>query len=80
MKKVFSLMLLLATMLTFAACGGDDEPDNTKLSKTAHSMYHADTQTLEGTNMTDLVWESDNEFVATVKNSAITGQYVVRPL
>ena len=76
MKKVFSLMLLLATMLTFAACGGDDEPDNTKLSKTAYSMYHEDTQTIEGTNVTDLVWESDNEFVATVKNSAITGQYV----
>lgn len=28
MKKVFSLMLLLATMLTFAACSGDDEPEN----------------------------------------------------
>ena len=30
MKKVISLMLLFATMLTFTACGGDDEPDNTK--------------------------------------------------
>ena len=28
MKKVFSLMLLLATMLTFTACGSDDEPEN----------------------------------------------------
>ena len=30
MKKVFSLMLLLATLLTFTACGGgdDDEPEN----------------------------------------------------
>lgn len=28
MKKVFSLMLLLATMLTFAACSSDDEPEN----------------------------------------------------
>lgn len=28
MKKVFSLMLLLATILTFTACGDDDEPKN----------------------------------------------------
>lgn len=28
MKKVFSLMLLLATMLTFTACSSDDEPEN----------------------------------------------------
>lgn len=27
MKKVFSLMLLLATMLTFTACSSDDEPE-----------------------------------------------------
>lgn len=46
MKKVISLMLLFATMLTFTACGGVDEPDNTKLSKTAYSMYREDTQTI----------------------------------
>lgn len=28
MKKLFSLMLLLATMLTFTACNSDDEPEN----------------------------------------------------
>lgn len=27
MEKVFSLMLLLATMLTFTACGGDDKDE-----------------------------------------------------
>lgn len=63
MKKQFSLMLLLATVLMFTACGGDDEPDNIKLSKTTYSMYHEDTQTIEGTNLADIVWESDNEFV-----------------
>ena len=69
-------MLLLATMLVFTACGSDDEPDNIKLSKTTYSMYHEDAQTIEGTNVADIVWESDNEFVATVKNGTITGQYV----
>lgn len=77
MKKLFSLMLLLATMVVFTACGGDDdEPDNTNLSKTTYSMYHEDTQTIEGTNLTDIVWEPENEFVAVVENGAITGQYV----
>ncbi|MDE7410412.1 MAG: hypothetical protein K2M94_00020 [Paramuribaculum sp.] len=74
MKRLFSLMLPLTTMLMFTACG--DEPDNIKLSKTTYTMYHEDTQTIEGTNVADIVWESDNEFVATIKNGTITGQYV----
>lgn len=77
MKKEFSLMLLLATLFTFTACGGDDdEPDNTKLSQTSYTMYHEDTQDIKGSNLSDIVWSSENEFVATVKNNVITGQYV----
>lgn len=41
MKKLFSLMLLIATMLTFTACGGDDkdEPKDTlKGTEWTHSM------------------------------------------
>jgi len=77
MKKVFSLMLLLATQLTFTACSGDDvEPDNTKLSQTSYTMYHEDTQNIKGSNVSDIVWSSENEFVATVKNNVITGKYV----
>lgn len=75
MKKVFSLMLLLATMVTFTACG-DDEPDNTNLSQTSYAMYHEGTQVIEGNNLSDISWQSDNEFVATIKNNVITGQYV----
>lgn len=41
MKKLFPLMLLIATMLTFTACGGDDEPDVlTPAQKTALSAMH----------------------------------------
>lgn len=77
MKKAFSLMLQLTTLLTFTACGGsDDEPDNTKLSQTSYTMYHEDTQDIKGTNLSDVVWDSENEFVATVKNNVITGQCV----
>lgn len=69
-------MLLFATLLSFTSCGGDDEPDNTKLSQTSYTMYHEDTQEIKGSNLSDIVWSSENEFVATVKNNVITGQYV----
>ncbi len=74
-------MLLFATMLTFTACGGDDERGQHKvIQRTAYSMYHEDTQTIEGTNVADLVWESDNEFVATVKTAQLQGSTLARPL
>lgn len=68
-------MLLLATLFMFTACG-DDELDNIKLSKTTYTMNHKESQKIEGTNVADIVWNSDNEFVATVKDNTITGQYV----
>lgn len=77
MKKVFSLMLPLATLFTLTACGGsDDEPDGTKLSQSSYTMYHEDTQEIKGSNLSDILWNSENEFVATVKNNVITGQFV----
>lgn len=68
-------MLLLATLFMFTACG-DDELDNIKLSKTTYTMNHKESQKIEGTNVADIVWNPDNEFVATVKDNTITGQYV----
>lgn len=52
MKNVFSLMLLLATMLTFTACGGDDdEPDMSYLTEQQKavlpSLHGSFTSTLE---------------------------------
>lgn len=52
MKKVFSLMLLLATMLTFTACGSDDdEPDMSYLTEQQKavlpSLHGTFTSTLE---------------------------------
>lgn len=42
MKKLFSLMLLLATMLTFTACGGDDdEPDMSYLTEQQKAVLPA---------------------------------------
>ena len=76
MKKVFSLMLLFATFLVFLPACSDDEPDKSKLSQNIYTMYSEETQDIKGTNLSDVIWDSDNEFAATVKNNVITGRYV----
>lgn len=77
MKKLFSIMLLLATVLSFTACGSDnDEPDDVKLSKSSYTLYHEGTAMIQGSNLSNLSWSPDNEFVATVKNNVITANYV----
>lgn len=76
MKKVFSLTLLLAASCVLTSCGDDDEPGNEKLSQTSYLLHHDTTRSIEGKNVSNLAWRSDNEFVATVKNGEITGQLV----
>ncbi len=76
MKKVFSLMLLLATILTFTACSDDDEPDDAKLSTNSYTLYHDSAQLIEGTGIDDLTWDSENEFVATVEDGMVKGMFV----
>lgn len=78
MRKLFPFMLLSAALITFSSCGDDEKKDLNvpKLTKTSYTMHQADVQAIKGTNIEDLAWESDNEFVATVENSSITGMYV----
>ena len=76
MKKVFSLMLLFATMLLLLTGCSKDEPDKSKLSQQLYSMYPEETQDIQGTNLSDVIWDSNNEFATTVQNNVITGRYV----
>lgn len=76
MKKFYYLLLPLAAMFALNSCGDDDEPDNTKLTKTSYTLYHEGTEALEGSNLNSLAWDSENEFVATAKDGIVTGQYV----
>lgn len=39
-------------------------------------MYHGNTEYIEGINVSGLIWNSENEFVATVDNDLIKGQFV----
>lgn len=74
MKKLL-LLVAMATM-AFTGCSKDDDSNKSQLLNKSYSMYHEDTQPIEGTNISDLTWDSENEFVATVKGNTITGQFI----
>lgn len=79
MKKVFSLMLLLATMLTFTACSSDDEPETLKVSFKENKItlqyfqYYTLNPIVESGNidLSKAVWSSSNEKVATVSDDGV---------
>ena len=70
MKKVFSLMLLLATIFTFTSCGGDDEDEPKTLIETEYSLFAGETISVKGTGLKDVEWESFDKFVAEVQSDA----------
>lgn len=81
MKKIFYFMSLLATMAVFTACSSDDDEeekkDNPELLEKSYTLYHNGVSNIEGDdNVKDLEWDVENEFVATVNDGVITGQYV----
>lgn len=69
MKKLFSLMLLLATMLMFTACSSDDDEPQS-LSQMEYEIFAGESMPIKGTNLNDVVWESSDKFVAEVTDGA----------
>lgn len=69
MKKVFSLMLLLATMLTFTACSGDndDEPDYPSIVGTWFRTYSSTSGNYTITVEQTSTFHADNTVVAHMK-------------
>lgn len=74
MKKSF-LWIAAFGCLALAGCSKDDG-DNARLSNKSYSLYHEDMQLIEGTGISDLTWDSENEFVATVEGNLVSGQFV----
>lgn len=73
MKKFLYLMGI--ALMFLSSCGSDDDPKG-GLSKTNYSVYAFEKEILQGSNLKDVVWNSSNEFSATVKNGVIQAAYV----
>lgn len=73
MKKLFFVAVIAAIMMM--SCS-KNEDNRASLSKKSYTLYHSQTEIIQGTNVSALDWEVDNEFVATVSEGVITGQFV----
>lgn len=71
MKKVFALMLLLATTLCFYSCSEDDDSKKIVLSQTSYSMYPDASAKIKGSGLSNIIWDSNNEFVAKAEDDMI---------
>lgn len=73
MRKVFSLMLLLATILTLTACG-DDKEDEPKIPPTLDQFDYiisvGESMPVKGKSLENISWEGD-DFVANIDNKGI---------
>lgn len=78
MKNLFStILMVVATSVALVGCSKDDGgADAGRLTKSSYVMYQDDTCDIEGENISKVEWDSENEFVATVENGIITGQFV----
>ena len=70
MKKLFSLMLLFATILTLTACSDKDKPSGSSLSINNYTLYAGDSEELQGTGLRNLKWIGDT-FVANVDKDGV---------
>lgn len=69
-------MLLLATMISFTACGDDkDEPIN--ITQKDYEIFSGETAMVQGTGLKDLNWEAANKFVANIESNATIQAYKV---
>lgn len=70
MKKVLLLAFIAAMSVTSCT---DKEAT---LSKTHYTLYHSTKERIQGTDVENIGWSSNNEFVATIADGIIEGQYV----
>lgn len=73
MKK--ALLLAFVAAMSVTSCT-DDEKSKVTLSKTSYTLYHSETAQIQGTNIDACDWWSSNDFVATISDGVIKGQYV----
>ncbi len=70
MKKLF---LLAVVAIGFISCSKNE---NDALSKRYYTLYHSQKENIQCENASIYDWVSNNEFVATISNGVIEGQFV----
>lgn len=71
MKKLFSLVFILASLLMFSSCENND----ISITQSEYKIYPNETVTISGFgDFSNVIWESENEFVATANKQTIYGE------
>lgn len=71
MKKIF-LPLLSISLLAFYSCSSDDDKkDRIGLEKDQFEMYYEGKQNINATSISDIEYNSENEYVAKVSSSGV---------
>lgn len=68
---------MLATVLTFTACGDDKKDEPVNITQKDYEIFAGETTTVQGTGLKDLNWEVANKFVANIESNAIIQAYKV---
>ena len=81
MKKGIYLMLLCATIVCLSSCSKDDDVEfplnnlsvnNLSVNKSSYTVKPNKTIKIDGIGLSNISWNSSNEFVATAVNEKIT--------
>lgn len=75
MKKVFYLMLLCVTIVCLSSCSKDDDAEFA-VNTLSYTIKPNKTTKIDGIGLSNISWNSSNEFVATAVNEKITSGYV----
>lgn len=67
-------MLLCTVAIGFVSCQSENQDLN--LTKTNYTLYSDATTKIEGSDLSNTVWDSDNEFVAVAEGDVLTSKLV----
>lgn len=74
MKKLLFMMFILTSLSCLSSCSKEDD---FTITKSDYVLYHDEKATISGTgNFDKLVWNSDNDFVATITGGTISANTI----
>ena len=75
MKKLLLLTFVFGILISTISC--TDKEDDYTITKSHYKLYHDESATISGTgDFNKLVWNSDNDFVATITGKTINANTI----